>query len=82
MRPTVVKDNNVKDATRKNNILDSAILTSDHNVVCMTPVYKSKLKRGKPEMKVIRTWTNESKEQQACLDCTDWNTFRDKNLSK
>lgn len=86
----------VKDATRKNNIMDkcyvhianayvanvgSPVLTSYHNVVCMTPVYKSKLKRSKPEKKVIRTWTNESREQlKACLDCTDWDTFRDGSL--
>ena len=44
--------------------------------MCITPVYKSKLKRGKPAKKVVRTWTNESKEQlKACLDLTDWDTF-------
>ena len=60
----------VQDTTRKNNILDKCyvniknayvarvgppISTSDHNVVCITPVYKSKLKRGKPVKKVVRT---------------------------
>ena len=81
----------VQYTTRKNIILDKCyvniknayvarvgqpISTSDHNVVCITPVYKSKLKRGKPVKKVVRTWTNESKEQlKACLDLTDWDTF-------
>ncbi len=45
------------------------ILNSDHNVVHMIPVYKTKLKRGKPEKKVIRLWSNETREElRACFE--------------
>lgn len=88
----------VKDQTRKDNILDKCfvnvkgayvskcrppILNSDHNVVHMIPVYKTKLKRSKPEKKVIRTWTNESREQlKACFDWTNWEIFREDSLDE
>lgn len=88
----------VKDQTRKGNILDTCfvnvkgayvsqcrppILNSDHNVVHMIPVYKTKLKRSKPEKKVIRTWSNESKEQlKACFDWTNWEIFQEGSLDE
>lgn len=88
----------VKDQTRKDNILDQCfvyvkgayvskcrppILNSDHNIVHMIPVYKTKLKRGKPEKKVIRTWTNESREQvKACFDWTNWEVFQEGSLDE
>ena len=44
----------------------------------MIPVYKTKLKGSQPENKVIRTWTNESREQlKACFDWTDWVIFQE-----
>lgn len=59
------------------------ILNSDHNVVHMIPVNKSKLKKSKPEKKVIRTWTNESREQlKACFDRTDWEIFSEGSMDK
>lgn len=35
-------------------------LNSDHTVIYMIPVYKTKLKRSKPENKLIILWSNES----------------------
>jgi len=59
------------------------ILNSDHNVVNMIPVYKTKLKGSQPEKKVIRTWTNESREQlKACFDWTDWDIFQEGSLDE
>ena len=59
------------------------ILNSDHNVVHMIPVYKTKLKQSKPEKKVIRTWTNESREQlKACFDWTNWEIFQEGSLEE
>lgn len=55
----------VKDKTRKDNIEGAyvskcrpSIINSHHNVVHMIPVYKTKLKRSRPENNLIRTWTN------------------------
>lgn len=88
----------VKNPTRKNNILDKCfvnikdayiskcrppILNSDHNVIHMIPVYKTKFKRTKPEKKVIRIWTNDSKDQlRACFDWTDWSVFQEGSLDE
>ncbi|XP_056128493.1 uncharacterized protein LOC130106414 [Rhinichthys klamathensis goyatoka] len=51
------------------------ISNSDHNVVHLipSPTYTSKLKSRKPENKVVRQWTDDSREElRACFDCTDW----------
>lgn len=42
-----------------------------------------KLKRSKPEKKVKRTWSNESKEQlKACFDWTNWEIFQEGSLDE
>jgi hypothetical protein len=84
-----------KTKNRKDNILDQRfvnlkgayaskckpyILNSDHNVVHMIPVYKTKLKRSKPKK---RTWTNEHKEQlKPFFELTDWDTFQEGSLNE
>jgi len=88
----------VKTQTRNNNILDKCfvnvrdayvsksmppILNSDHNVVHMNPVYRTKFKRSKPERKMIRMWSNESVEQlRACFDWTNWEIFDEGSLDE
>ncbi len=58
-------------------------LNSDHNVVHMIPVYRSKLKKSKPEKKLIRLWANESIQQlKACFDWTNWDIFEEGSLDE
>lgn len=60
----------VKDKTRKDVKVKDAYVSNCKNPFfnyesqCFDsiPVYKTKLKRSKPERKVIRTWPNENRE--------------------
>lgn len=88
----------VKTQTRNNIILDKCyvnvkdsyvsksmppILNSDHNVVHMIPVYRTKLKKSKPEKKLIRLWSNKSIQQlKACFDWTNWDIFQEGSLDE
>ena len=60
-----VKDKTRKDVNVKHTYVSNCknpFLNSDHNVLHLIPVFKTKLKRSKLERKVIRTWPNENKE--------------------
>lgn len=49
---------------------------SDHNVVYLVPLYKSVLKKTKPERHLVPVWSEESiKCLQDCFSCTDWDVF-------
>ena len=77
--------------TRKDNILDlcygniaDAFRTrsypplglSDHNMICLLPVYKQELKKHKPETYSAPKWTEDAIAQlQGSLACTNWDTF-------
>ena len=53
------------------------------NFLHMISVYKTKLKRNKPVKKVIRKWSNESREQlKACFDVTDREIFHHHSLDE
>ncbi len=56
------------------------IANSDHNVVHLVPIYKSKLKSNKPDKKV---WSSENIEQlKAYFDCTMWGVFYHGSLNE
>lgn len=49
---------------------------SDHNVIHLLPKYKAMLKRTKPVIKQIQTWSGTNKDQlRDCFDNTNWDTF-------
>ena len=78
--------------TRKDAILDQCYMTikdayhsiarpplgrSDHNVMLMIPAYRQKLKTQKPQVKTVKQWTPDSiLTLQGCLECTDWDVFK------
>lgn len=67
----------------QNSTTRPSIYNSDHNVVHLVPTYKSKLKKRKPEKKVIRVWSPESIEKlRACFDCTVWEEFHHDSLDE
>ena len=50
---------------------------SDHIMVLLLPVYKTKLKDQKPVVRTVRKWTDAASEKlQDCLEDTDWDVFR------
>lgn len=52
--------------------------SSDHNVVHLIPLYKSVLKKTKPERRSVPVWSAESINCiQDCFSCTDWDVFTD-----
>lgn len=58
---------------------------SDHNAIQLVPQYKQKLKTSKPEIKIVKQWTDESVERlRGCFDCTVWDIFvnTSKNLEE
>ncbi|XP_072568875.1 melanoregulin isoform X2 [Paramormyrops kingsleyae] len=51
---------------------------SDHTAVLLLPVYKQKLKREEPVMRMVQRWTHVAEDKlQDCFDCVDWDIFRD-----
>lgn len=88
----------IKGGTRKNKLLDKCFVnvegayvsrirppigTSDHNVVHLVPAYKSKLKRFKPEKKVVKVWSPDNIEKlKASYDCTMWEVFHHDSLDE
>lgn len=49
---------------------------ADHNIVLFVPVYKTALKKERPQTKSIRVWPEESTAfLQGYLECTDWDVF-------
>ena len=53
---------------------------SDHSSVFLVPAYRQQLKRSKPVKRNVQDFNDESVEHlQACLEATDWDTF--KNVS-
>ena len=83
----------IKTNTRQDAILDQCYMTipdayhtvtraplgrSDHNVLLMIPAYKQKLKTSKPQVKTVKQWTPDAiATLQGCLECTDWDIFKD-----
>ena len=79
--------------TRDNVVLDQCFMTikdayhtvtrppigrSDHNTMLLIPAYRQKLKSEKPQVKKIKQWNPESiATLQGCLECTDWEVFRE-----
>lgn len=55
-----------------------SLRSADHNTVLLVPVYKTILKRVRPQTKNISLWSEESTASlQGCLECTDWDVFYD-----
>lgn len=51
---------------------------SDHNVVYLVPVYKTVLKRTKPERRLVPVWSDEAAQELLdCYSCTDWDLFKE-----
>ena len=49
---------------------------SDHDVIHLTPAYKSNFKTTKPVQKTVREWTDDTKEtMRSCFQTTDWSVF-------
>ncbi len=49
---------------------------SDHNVVYLVPLYKSVLKKTKPECRLVPVWSEESiNSLQDCFSSTNWDVF-------
>ena len=54
---------------------------SPHNMVHLVPVYRQRLKREKPAVRVTKKWTPDSTETlNGCFECTDWSVFSDPSL--
>ena len=55
-----------------------ALGASDHDVIHLTPAYKSVYKRTTATQKTVRVWTDDTKDQlRSCFASTDWTVFTD-----
>ena len=55
---------------------------SDHNIIHLLPKYSQKLKREKPVVKNIQSWTEDSIEElRGCFDATEWDLFFNDQVS-
>ena len=55
---------------------------SDHNVIHLLPKYRQKLKREKPVVKSIQSWTEDSIEElRGCFEATEWDLFLSDQVS-
>jgi hypothetical protein len=55
---------------------------SDHDMIYLVPVYTQKLRAEKAVVKTVKRWTDSAVETlQGCLECTDWNVFKDSATS-
>ena len=51
---------------------------SDHKMVYLVPSYRQRVKTVKPVTKTVKVWNSESRDAlRGCLECTDWQMFRD-----
>ncbi|CAM4549296.1 unnamed protein product [Leuciscus chuanchicus] len=51
---------------------------SDHNMIKLTPIYVSRLRREKTKRVEVKCWTDvATKALQDCLESTDWNVVTD-----
>jgi hypothetical protein len=49
---------------------------SDHNMIHLVPLYKSKLRRDKPVQRTVRQWISDAIDMlRGCFECTDWDIF-------
>ena len=86
----------VQCATRKGNTLDQCYSTianayravprapigfSDHASVLLLPIYRCKLKTEKPRLLTVKSWDSDSVQAlQGCLECTNWEVFKNAGL--
>jgi hypothetical protein len=51
-------------------------------MIYLVPVYTQKLRAEKAVVKTVKRWTDSAVETlQGCLECTDWNVFKDSATS-
>lgn len=49
---------------------------SDHNVIHLLPKYRQLLKRIKPAVQQVQTWSRDEIEKlRGCFECTEWDLF-------
>ncbi len=86
----------MKCATRGYNILDKCygnvadafvakpkppLSNCDHNTIHLIPIYKTLLKRSKPQTKTVLVWSDDNiKILKGCFACTDWELFHNMDI--
>ena len=67
---------NIKDAYKSISL--HPLGSSDHNCVHLIPVYRTVLKREKVQTIRVKDWNDDAcLSLQGCLDCTDWDMFKE-----
>ena len=67
---------NIKDAYKSTSLHPLGL--SDHNCVLLIPVYRTALKREKVQSIQVKDWNDDAcLTLQGCLDCTDWDMFKE-----
>ncbi len=53
----------------------------DHNTIHLIPIYKTLLKRSKPQTKTVLVWSDDNiKILKGCFACTDWELFHNMDI--